>query len=288
MRNKDELITLCGAIFFIIEENKGTSFDKEHDYLLHAEPLAQKIAANALSVLYLTDGTKPSLKDIPTQINFTDYPSIFAIIRSAFESYLTFFHIFSDSTIDDEERSFRYKLWHASSLSHRQRYTPITKKVEELLQKEAQELEELLVDIKSSKFFTVEHITKRAKEDIKAGRDFDWKPKGGWAGIAAEASISESYFDDLYNHLSSVSHSDAVLAYQFKQDDMKAVQQGFTDMGVMFLNVILTLLIRDYAKLFPKSEQWLKGQDGIKQLTEVNSWIASNYPKSFEEAKEEK
>lgn len=256
----DDKITLrywCAVLFQIIEVNKGHKVKGKNKWLIDSESLIQKAALNSLSTFYLLEGTKPNIPEIKSTINFTDYLSIHAIVRSVLESYLVLHYIFGDDKVNTRIKKIRYKLWHASSLSQRQRHKVFTKKTKELLNSEKSNYLKLRREIINSKTF-VKSITLEQKDKFLKKKAFDWKPVGGWLGIAKTGPLSEDYWVDIYNMLSATSHSNAVISNQLNNKDQRVIQQQFSSTATMILNLTIPLFIDSYAKIFPQVLSLLK------------------------------
>lgn len=275
---RDELEELTAALMCIVEANAGTQLDLQDDWKFDAEQLAKKIVSHALTTLDLLDGTKPQVPGVMTQVNFIDYISIFNVVRSALETFWTLNHVFTRPGISDQTRDFRRKLWHAASLSNRQRLTPLTNLIQTQLQHEAGDLANMRTELSGSPLFGIaENISGDARDRITRGiGHFDWKPDSGWRTIAMGAGWSENYFADIYNHLSAVCHSDATVSWQLSNTD-RDMQIKQASLAVDVLIVALSFFIRDYAKILPSGNAWLSTKPHIAQLVDVNIYIATNY-----------
>ena len=278
-----QLQKLISISYAILETNKGVTFTDGQQWKADAELLGQKITCHALTCFYLCDGTKPEIDGITRPINFIDFMSIDSMVRSALESYLTFFHIFVDTSIKEDERFFRYNLWRAASLSQRQRLSPLGQASKATLESEKIELAKSLEEIKQSPFFTGDSVSGKARNRIQNNKFFDWKPNRGWFGIASNASMSERFFDDVYNNLSSISHSDAVILGHLQTDDHQGVQHHMAGIAVLFLSMILSLFVLDYVDLFPKGKEKLEGKGDLKAILLINKHIAAAYPTEVEQ-----
>lgn len=277
-KNKIELRKLIIGVSKIFEVNKGTILSGSDSWKADSQYLAQKIEINALSALYLLNGTKPVIPEISPSIDFTDFQSIVSIVRSIMESYLTFSYIYYDPIATDDERLFRKHLWHLSTISHRQRFYQFSPT---LIEEFAKEKEELIIEIPSittSSYYST-NVSERAKKAISSGGSpFDWKPEGGYGVMAHKAGINSRWFDDIYNHLSSVSHSEEVINGHMSQDP-KLIQPTISALACSVLSVILSFFIDDNCNMFPNVKNWFDSEPELKQVVVINKGMIKDYDK---------
>lgn len=259
----------------VLEINKNYVCDKKDSWLVDSESLLQKEAFHALSVLYLLKGTKPSVPEIKVNINFIDYVSIYAITRSALEAYLVLYYIFLDKSAGVRVKKLRHKIWHASSLSQRQRQVVTTEKSDLVLSTERTRYLKLRREILKSKTFNSISLPQRRKLERK--KSFDWKPQDGWRGIALSSDLSEHYWVDVYNLLSSVAHSNAVVSHQFASKDPKGVQESSALLATSFINFIIPLFIEGYSFLFPRVKEYLNNNESLLFEIKVAKGVVGEY-----------
>lgn len=277
-KNKVELRKLIIGVSNIFEVNKGTVLPEPDFWKTDSQYVAQKIEINSLSVLYLLDGTKPVIPEISSNIDFTDFQSIVSIVRSTMESYLTFSYVYFDPNAADEEKQFRKKLWHLSALSQRQRFYRFSQTLVTGLTKEKDELKIEVPYIIKSPYYQA-NVSERAKKSIAlGGNPFDWKPDGGYGVMAHKAGINSRWFDDIYNHLSSVSHSEEVINGHMSQDP-RLIQQTISALACSVLNVVLSYFIEDNSNMFPKVREWLDKEPVLKQIIDINRGMIKDYDK---------
>lgn len=275
----DELKLLTKAFISLVEANKGTEIKEFEDWKSESNILSIKIIYNSLTTLYLISGTKFTLKSKEDPLMFIDYLSIMSIVRSALETYLAFYHILANPNIDEETREFRRLLWHASSLSNRQRFSSLTLLMVENQKTEASKLNEMKKKLLSSeKFHVATNISNRTKSKlfIEKGK-FDWKPDGGWQALAKEARWNSKFFDDMYNHLSSASHSDATVNWFISNNDNYEKQFNFVSLAIDYLILVVALGLRDYSMLFPKSHAQYSENLGLQFQVDLQAQIATQY-----------
>ncbi len=264
-------------LYEILELNKGFVPQKSDDWIIDSESLLQKVACHSLSVLDLLEGTKPQISTIKSNINFIDYSSIYSIVRSALEAYLVFSYVFIDPTVGTRVKKLRHKIWDASSLSQRQKQLSFSDKTDELLKKEKKRYFKLRREILRSK--TVSNVSISQLKNLQNKKSFDWKPNGGWRGIAETSVLSEKYWVDVYNLLSSVVHSNAVISNHFSNKNPKEVQESSSLTATSFLNYIVPLFIEGYAEIFPRVKSYLEKNDSLRFNIEVAKGVVGGYGK---------
>lgn len=277
--NKKEIVELkywVTILYQIMEMNKGFTPSDKDLWLIDCESLLQKIAFHSLTVLDLTEGTKPSIPSIKSNINFTDYFSIHSIVRTALEAFLVFYYVFQDKTVGSRVKKIRYKIWHASSLSQRQRQNVLTGKMKQLLKREKSDFLKLRREILKSKTLLL-HISLPNKNKLNDKKSFDWKPNDGWRGIAKLSPLSEYYWVDIYNSLSSHAHSSAVITHQLQNNNPKELQEGMSLVAISFLNLMIPLLIEGYGEIFPPIKRFLDGQKDLMFKIDIAKGVVSSY-----------
>ena len=265
------------ALYDILELNKDFVPHKSDRWKIDSESLVQKEACHALSVLDLLEGTKPNISTIKSEINFIDYSSIYSVVRSAIETYLVFSYIFIDPKVGVRVKKLRHKIWKASSLSQRQRHLSLSNKTDALLRIEKKQFLKLRREILKSK--TLDLVSIHRIKNLEKKRPFDWKPQYGWRKIAKDSILSERYWLEIYNLLSSVVHSNAVISNHFSSKNPKNIQETNALTATSFLNHIIPLFIDGYTKLFPKIKYHLKLNSKLRFNIEIAKGIVSGYGK---------
>ncbi|OIN90184.1 hypothetical protein AUJ42_03595 [Candidatus Collierbacteria bacterium CG1_02_44_10] len=276
MTEVDELKYWVTEIYQILEVNKGYRPEPGSKWLVDSESLLQKIGMQTLSILHLLEGTKPILPKIPASINFIDHYTIQNDTRSILESYLVLYHVFIDQNVNIQVKKMRHRLWHASSLSQRQKQSKFTINIKTLLKQEKSSYLKMRRAIIKSKVYK-NSIKISDPKNLTNKKSFDWKPPGGWRAIASMSSISETFWVDVYNDLSATSHSGAVISNHMSHADQKKVQKGMSTTAVNLLNLILPHFIEGYASLFPRVGKYLESDEKLKFNIKVAKGVLSGY-----------
>lgn len=276
LKGVEELTYWVSNLYFIMEANKGVVLQNRESWLTDSEQIVQKIAMNSLTCLYLCEGTKPRIKSITAEINFIDFLSIHVIVRSILESFLVLNYVFTDNTVGTRIKKLRYKIWHASSLSQRQKQMSSTKMMKKVLKKEGSILHVMCKEISNSKT-QKKYISFPGIKKMKDEKPFDWKPKGGWRGVAKNGPFSDSYWVDIYNMLSSTSHTNAVVTNQLHSDNPKEVQIIQTNTAIGVLNLTIPLFIDAYGTLFPELKKLVYSNKDLFLNINVAKGVVGNY-----------
>lgn len=272
----DELRYWVTEIYQILEINKGYKAKAGSNWLIDSESLLQKIGMQSLSILDLLEGTKPSIPKIPSRIHFIDHYTLLNESRSILESYLVLYYIFIDQGVNIRVKKMRHKIWHASSLSQRQKQLMFTPKIKTLVKQERSKYFTMRREILNSKIYK-HRIKVSGEKNLVDKKAFDWKPPGGWRAIACMSTISETFWADIYNTLSAVSHSNAVISNHMSHSDQKRIQREMADTAVNLLNLILPHFIDGYASLFPRVEKYLEADKKLMFNIKVAKGVLSAY-----------
>lgn len=276
MSQLDDFTFLLPHFLNIVESAKGITHGPNRDWIVDADRIALKYGTNLLSIADLLEGTKPNIAG-HDPINFIDHHSIFAVVRSAFESYLVFSYIFVDQSVTEEERKYRHNLWTLSSLGNRQRTSVFSQAMADVLADERNQIQRLQQEVRTSSFYNGLSTRHRTREDINAGRTrIDWKPDNGWATLANRAGINERFYVDAYNLLSSVTHSEKVVANYIDNVKNKDIQIGLSKSAISILNVITCCFIRGYASIFQPAQTYFDNHSDLKNKVEVLEYLKSD------------
>lgn len=270
-----ELEFWAATLYEILEMNNGFIPSHADQWVVDSESMLQKSSMHVLSILDLLAYTKPKVRGIYTNIAFTDHYSIQALVRSVLESYLVFHYIFLDRSVGSRVRKLRYHIWHASSLSERQKQSKLTPAISRLLRTERSKYLKMRRKILSSK--SLIHINLAQRKKLEGKKPFDWKPGGGWRTIAKNTSLSETYWVDVYNLLSSSVHSSAVVSNNMSHKNQKDIQEGISSTAVSILNLILPLFVEGYALLFSRVESHLQTRKDLLIKIKLAKGVVSAY-----------
>jgi len=204
---EQEYLSLLGLLFRVSAGIKGV-VTADPNRLQDAEGLAVKFAFHSASIFYLTRGT--TIEDFPSEpLDFVDAASISVIARAAFETFLTFHHVFV-SPQTDQDREFRYWAWLLSGLCERQKFPATLEKHQKQRADEKKQIQEHHKNLDANSIF--QSLSKKQKDNIKKGRW--WQVYGGWKRIATDAGLNELHASAVYGYLCGWAHSDSLSVLQ--------------------------------------------------------------------------
>lgn len=242
-RRLDELIDALSEIVDAVGRAKTST---GAPWKLHKQTLVVKIIFTSKSILGLSKGYSVSYNDIETQV--IDYPSIFVLVRSLMEAYLTLAYIYK-SELPEEEKFFRYKIWEVSGLIKRQNWaTSDNMEFEELKHREKKLIDSILSEIKKmSEFQTLD------KNKITKLHNHGLPRLHSWSDLIKQSNLSYELFEKLYSFFSSYSHSEYISVLQLSQVSLNSANPttiSNTHMAFSMVRMLLSLSIIFYTKEF--------------------------------------
>jgi len=234
-----EMIFLSGEVI------KGTPTGGDK-LIYYKQEFLNKFLQHFLTVTYLRKDTFFILSK--EKKNFYDMASINVIIRSALETYLTFFHIYTESS-DDDVIYFRFWSWWRNGLMIRQKFIPIDDESIIKLQAEKKEIIKIQKDLQQNKAF--ESLYEKQKKDfINTGK---WRYKT-WKVIAESAGFSKFISNQIYTFLSGYVHTGSASLLQIAQLKDREEAKNLNTIIFQFLFMSCSLFLRDFKKAFPKTK----------------------------------
>lgn len=245
-KNEDinELLYLC---FLLINSETGKPILKNEEWKNDAQALGVKLFRHITSAQTLTKASTFKYKNL-VRIQYIDHSSVAIAIRAAIETYLAFNYIFANENINLS--IFRHSTWCLGGLLDRSKLFANTPESIDKLAKEAELILELKEKVQSSQYFI--DSNRDTKKDILSGK---WKPKGGWNNLGGHANIHQTYFDDIYNHLSGHSHASYISAMQTRDAQDIQSQRMLADSTEQIACLMLAHFTFAYIKLFPNAKK---------------------------------
>lgn len=273
MEQREEYIRLLNGCIDVIERNKGTVIGGRHNWIVDGDDLAKKLISHLLSTADLMEGTKPTLNNPAINVKFFDFHSINVLSRAALETYLTLNYILFDNK-SKNERKLRYRIWEISGLSNRQRVKLQAHGVQGLQKNELKQLRSLRRQVRKSKYYQ-SNVNPDALKKInnRSFKNIDWKPVGGWKGLAVIAKYKPDFFEDIYNHLSTSAHSDRSSATQVQNNPTKTTQIKMTGIAINSCLIVMALFLKNYSKQFPKVNNVIDDNPELKNLVTIWSGL---------------
>lgn len=273
MTHKNEYVILLDLLANAISTTEVSSIEdsNERERLKYAHLLANRFIQYALTVLYLSSGTKvQNLPSLPKQ-SFTDIASIDVITRASMEAFLVFHYVFCAPTTQ-EERYYRYWAFKANGIAERKDF-PSNTEHEERRESDSRELEELKSKLDSNPIFR--SLEQKQREHIFEGKG-KWKYKPSmraelsWRAIATDAGFGKMLALYMYKHLCGHAHSSSLSVLQTQQALLSGDTEKLIQSSIDTMNVLTANMIWEYCRLFSKAEDVLQasGASGL-----VGAWI---------------
>ena len=176
-----------------------------------ARGLTDKFVNHAVTLLYLSRGTKQDLPSFKFDSYLYDFASIDVLTRASLEACLTLHYVFY-APATKEERDYRYWAYKAAAIAERQNFPALSREFKQKLVDDQKELDKLLDKLKSNTIF--QGLTEGQKAQFLKGKNRDlwrWVPADrkvlSWTDIAIGAGFSKMLASDVYRHLSGSVHS---------------------------------------------------------------------------------
>lgn len=241
--HRDEYIDIRIVAVRLFEETyKSHASDDEKDQLFYI--LCKKFINHINSFHALLNGT--NFEDIIAGSQQIDHSSAKVILRAAFETYLTLYHLFFDKS---ELTDFRISLYKHSGLTTRQNKLPhrnLTAELEDKVAKEKATIEKLEREIHGkAKELKVDH--KLVAKTLKDG----WRAGNGWPQIGERSPLDNKYVDSVYPYLCGYSHSGYESYMQLVSDKRLSLSDVHEMQRTLYFYA--TYLLAKFCKLYLSS-----------------------------------
>jgi len=263
LKIKQDYVRLLDLLCRVLGESSPLSTTDlgDRERLSIAQGLTDKFVNHAVTLLYLSRGTK---QDLPSfKFGLYDFASIDVLTRVLLEACLTFHYVFYAPTTK-EEKGYRYGCYKAAGIAERQNAPASTEEYRQKQAEEREELNKLHGKLTSSTIF--QSLTDNQKKRILRG---EWRLKS-WREIAIDAGFSKILASDMYRSLSGQAHSSflSVLQSLETQKTKKQEETIISSMGI--INPVIANMVREYCELFPKAEAVLRGSNASEF---VKTWV---------------
>lgn len=240
----DDLTKALRLVFQVVEASTG-DFDKKADWYSIAHALALKLFRHVSTMQTLCS---PSV-DKTTGDVIVDHSSVNSLTRAAFETFLTFAHIYGIQ--NKEVARLRFALWQRCGLMDRQKFVTTTPEYLEQIASESKQIEELKHEIEASPYFASEY-TGRQRERLIGG---EWTGVNKFSQLAKEAGIHPDYFRKIYKFTSGHSHANYISALQVTQARNVSIQKTLASHCLGTGLLILTHFVAMFIRLSPRAKQ---------------------------------
>lgn len=263
MEIKQDYVKLLDLLAYVLAADNYLSFGDDNERLSIARGLTDKFVNHAVTLLYLSRGTKQDLLSFKFDSYLYDFASIDVLTRVLLEACLTFHYVFY-APQTKEEKDYRYWAYKAAGIAERRNAPASTEEHRQKQAEEREELNKLRQQLKENAAF--QSLTDKQKKRISKG---EWRLKS-WREIATDAGFSKILASDMYRSLSGQAHSSflSVLQSLETQKTKKQEETIISSMGVM--NPVIANMIQEYCGLFPGARDVLR-DSGASNSVEV--WV---------------
>ncbi|MEK7432568.1 MAG: hypothetical protein AABZ74_05500 [Cyanobacteriota bacterium] len=279
-KNTILLNTFCDIRYFI-QNNTLNPF-----LLSSADILTKKFLLHGFSINNLFINKTEFDDEVFKEYGGHDALSIWTLLRSQFESYAVFNHIFINPKTE-EDIHIRCALWVISGLKYRNRHIPKTKEAEDKKLASIETINDYETKIQNQPSF------KSLDEDnknkfLRFMKDKEWqffieehkiKKIAGFSEMILRAGFSKRIFEQFYNQLSLYSHPTYVAIHQLNSEGWEDFVPTLSKFGVECSTRFISAMIIDYCKIFPQATKFFnKLPKEVKYLIEFENHVVRGIP----------
>lgn len=275
-KRREEYIQLMEVFLTCVQAIDGKKLPPGGGWQADIQPLAIKLFSHLGTIHHLQEGTKlPKMYGVDPE--YVDFPSVAAITRCAFETYLAIHYIFFHPD-NNTTREFRHKIWKLGGFLDRQKFKLISEEGDDLLAREKVRIEEIRTEIKEHQLYK-----KMTPEHQKVALKGNWGIKHKWADLAQLAGFHRDYFTTNYAYLSAHAHGSYLSALQVSQAEDQAVQKELTGLCTGIGLILMSYFIKHYGALHKEVQRVIDSNPEYERLVEINYIKASVMEKWFQQ-----
>lgn len=256
----DKLINLASAM---IDGLNGTRPEDKRE--VESKELMLKILLHALSIRLLA--TQPL--EIPYQggsIKHYDFSSGIVISRALFETYVVFHEVFIQPKTEDE-RDFRYCLWHIKGLVVQEGFDARTEFGKSKLAESMIRISTMRETLKKTEMYT--QLPKNEKDAALLGKT-PWTHKRS----LSDAGFSQKSFNRMFGYSSSYVHSDGHCAEQIRSADSHLDQINMFSLPILHAQIVISKLIMAVSAKYEKARMVCKANPDVFEFAENHAKVA--------------
>jgi|GEM_PF-3735595 len=248
---KDNYENLIDSFIYIITFNADNYrpewLPKDFDAI---DLFSQKLLHHIISTNTLVHKSSFQSKLLEDQLIFFDPTSVFTLIRSQFETYLAFNHLFINSLSDEEQLITRFSLWILCGVKSKHKLNwDETEKNKKDLEIGNETITAATEDIKSTELF--KNLSDTNKRKFFEAKNFQVIIENNtlkyvsWEEMSQRAGISEDFLQ-LYNMLSINAHPTYPSLLQIRDMHKNTMHIDLVKIGIGFVQFLIAFMIRDY------------------------------------------
>jgi hypothetical protein len=266
LKIKQDYVKLLDLLARVLAADNYLSFGdvNDNERLSIARGLTDKFVNHAVTLLYLSRGTKQDLPSFKCDSYLYDFASIDVLTRVLLEACLIFHYVFY-SPQTTEEKDYRYWAYKAAAILERQGFRESSEEVKRSKAEDAKELDKLHERLRSNTVFR--SLTDKQKEKILKG---EWRLKS-WREIAIDAGFSKTMASKIYRHLSGSAHSSFLSVFLSVETQKSGTQEEAIIGSQGIANAVIANMVREYCGLFPKAHEIWSTHPEVREFVEW--WI---------------
>ena len=269
----NEYLNMMNIVFKLGNHQIGKKITDENKWILDVEALTTKLFNHIGTIFHLRKGTGIHLPyDEPRK--YFDHASVSIIIRATFETYLTFYYLFSDLEINQDAQQLRYLSWKLRGLLDRQSFRVTLEEHIKKLEEEKKLVDILVAEIKNNPEF--ELADKKEKKMLRTGQ---WRVKKSWADLSKIAGFNEEIFRNTYRYLCSYSHSGSLSTLQIGDAENLQDQFNLTKISMHYGLILMCHFANSYMNLFPESKKIYEQETKYHFL--FQKWLITWHEEAF-------
>lgn len=188
---------------------RGEEISEAERWKVEAGPLSEKLVLHCISIKTLSEGISAQPYGMGDG-HFLDHSSASVLARAALETYIVFHFLYAGA--DCRKSTFRHSVWKLIGLMDRSRLRTVSDEGVAVQTREKIEIEDLRNTIQTDPLFS--EFTPGQQKTLL---EWDWKAGSRLASLALDAELSETYFRNVYNYLTSYAHSGYISVLQIGQ-----------------------------------------------------------------------
>jgi hypothetical protein len=246
--------------FYLVISQDGYSEEKDRN----ASLLLQKFYLHSLGAFELGSMSHMLAPRKEKRFSILDPVSMNTLLRSAFEAYCCFNHVFVDPN-GNEDKFLRHAFWKQAGLKSRTE-SPARYKVNKLKkQKELAQIQELEARIqKCPKVKKLPAKQTKKLQRFQSMSKWEFKIyngeviKFGWAEMLARSGMKKSLFGNQYNHLSWNSHPSYMALVQLNDMYTDSYHESNAQTLLFINKMLIYSIILDCCIYFEKAKEIFK------------------------------
>ncbi len=201
------------------------------------ETLSIKILLATKSIIKICEGVNLSTPSKVAAIKWLDFSSIYILVRSIIEAFLTLEYLFYNN-LQDSERKFRFYIWRISGYKSRQSFFEnrgnLKSDIKQKLSSELAEINELLLKIESSI-----HYKDLNKQNLWKLDKYGLPRLNSWLDLIECSILNTSHFSISYKLFSNYAHSEYISLIQMNGE--KELCKGSEANNLSVRNALITV-----------------------------------------------